>query len=190
MGPSRPTSCGPIGNPVEQDPRFPAVDGKHLAVALLAVAIIVVIPDCRGRQTISSVDDGPRPAPVGSDEGREFARDLPRRPSGPTAVDRPATAEMPAYRILSTGHRTIGSKSGEVLIPTLSRTTSARDRESIARRIARLEGIDELSIYSSEEAYQANVSGPYAEQHPEALRRGLLGMIRSGAFTSGEEIVP
>lgn len=190
MGPSRRRSPGPIGSSVDRTPCFPAVVGKRLAAALLAVAIIVVMPDCSVRQPVSGAGDGPRIAVLGSGEGREIIRDPPRQASGPTPVDRPAAADMPAYRILSTGHQTIGSKSGEILIPTLSRTTSARERESVARRISRLEGIDELSIYSSEEAYRANTSGVPSKQRRDVLRRGFLGLIRSGAFTSGEDIVP
>jgi len=105
------------------------------------------------------------------------------------------TDGLPTYKILAVvqqrqGGRPNGPKAGEVLVPSLSRNTSAEFRERVARGISAAEGFDELELYSTEDAEKANSSASFAEAHPDALRNGFLGSLREGKFTAGEEVFP
>jgi|GEM_PF-2590966 len=105
-------------------------------------------------------------------------------------VDRPALSDLPAYKILYVVEPMKGGKTGDVLMPSLSRSTPTVERESIARRITALEGWVEIRLYSTEEAYEANYSASFAEQHPNAMRTGFLGVISDGQFIPGEIFYP
>ncbi len=75
-----------------------------------------------------------------------------------------------------------GRVFGDVLIPSLSPATPSKEREDIARRICRQERMDDISLYSTEEAYEANMSAIYRESHPDAMNTGYLGLIKDGKF--------
>ena len=106
-------------------------------------------------------------------------------------VVRTARGGLPQYTVLFSVERFGGGgRFGDVLVPSLSRATPAEERERVARAIAQKEGLADVTIYSSEDAYKANTSERYLRAHPDALRRGLLGSLQSGRFTPGEALFP
>lgn len=106
-------------------------------------------------------------------------------------VGRAAGTSLPAYTILFADEKYGGGgRFGDVWVPSLSRETSVAERERVIREIAAKEGINDLSIYSTEDAYKANVSESFAASHPNAMRQGFLGMLRDDEFTPGEALFP
>ncbi len=111
--------------------------------------------------------------------------------TAPDPVTKAAEAGLPAYTILFTVEKFGGGgKFGEVLVPSVSRKTSAAERETLARRIADKERLVDVNLYSTEEAYKANMSESFSKAHPNAMRRGFLGMLQNGTFTPGEALYP
>ena len=47
-----------------------------------------------------------------------------------------------------------------------------------------------LYLYSTRDAYEANMSASYLRSHPNALRVGFLGTLDAGSFTPGERTFP
>jgi hypothetical protein len=103
---------------------------------------------------------------------------------------RQAETGLPAYTVLSAIDSLAGGRFGDVLAPSVSRATPVADRETIARRIAAKEKFTNLSLYSIEDAYKANLSSTFASKHPNAMREGFLGMLEDGKFTAGEAFYP
>jgi hypothetical protein len=102
-----------------------------------------------------------------------------------------AAADLPAYKVLFSAQKFGGGgRFGDVLVSSISRTTPAKTREEIARKIAAKEGLVQVSLYSTEEAYKANNSESFSKAHPGALKRGFLGMIQDGKFIPGEVLYP
>ncbi len=83
-----------------------------------------------------------------------------------------------------------GRVFGAVLVPSLSPATPSKDREDIARRICRQERMNDISLYSTEEAYKADYSTSYRESHPDAMNTGFLGSIRDGKFDDYDKLRP
>ena len=81
-----------------------------------------------------------------------------------------------------------GKIYGDILLPSFSRSTSVTVIEKVARKIAEAEGFDQVSFYSTEEAYKANMSSSFLNSHPDALKTGFLGSLKDGKFTSGESL--
>ena len=79
---------------------------------------------------------------------------------------------------------------GEVLVPSLSRADPVKSLEQIARKISKWERFDDIVLYSTEEAYKANMSASFLKAHPNALKKGYLGALREGVFTPGERVFP
>lgn len=105
--------------------------------------------------------------------------------------ERPAEADLPAYRVLSAVNKVSGAgRFGDVLVAGMSRNTSARKREALARRIGTKEGLSSVSLYSTEEAYKANISESFSKAHPNAMRRGYLGSLDGNTFTPAEALYP
>lgn len=105
----------------------------------------------------------------------------------PAPSARAAVAGLPAYKVLFSAQKSDGGgKFGDVLVSSLSRSTPAKTREEIARKIAIKEGLVQVSFYSTEEAYKANNSESYSKAHPGAMKRGFLGTIQDGKFVPGE----
>jgi hypothetical protein len=103
------------------------------------------------------------------------------------ATDRQATEVLPAYRVLFSVNRADGTgRYGDILVSSLSRETPAARREFIAHQIAKVENLASLNLYSTEEAYEANMSESMLKAHPDALRKGFLGTLRGGEFIAGE----
>ena len=98
--------------------------------------------------------------------------------------------ETPKYVILDT-MTAIGNKFyADVLISSFSPQTPVSERRKAAERIAKKEGFHHVSIYSTREAYKANMSASYLKDHPDALRNGFLGSLENGKFTPGEKTFP
>lgn len=79
---------------------------------------------------------------------------------------------------------------GDVLVPTLSRTTPVEKRKEVARAICYQENLDDITLYSTRDAYAANNSASFLKSHPDALKEGYLGSFREGKFTPGEKLYP
>ena len=79
---------------------------------------------------------------------------------------------------------------GDVLIPSLSRANPIKGLEQIARKISKQEELDDVVMYSTEDAYKANESAAFLKAHPNALKKGYLGVFREGVFTPGEKVFP
>ncbi len=94
-----------------------------------------------------------------------------------------ATDDMPEYTVLYSGNMLGGGQSGDVLIPSFSRSTPIETRERVARKIMQLEQMIQISIYSTNTAHRANISASYSKEHPGALEKGFLGAVRDGKFT-------
>ena len=107
-----------------------------------------------------------------------------------TPVNRETSDSLPAYSVLFSNKKIGGGKFGDILIPSFSRQTPVKKRETIFRSISAKEGIEDVSFYSAEEAYKANVSASFAKSHPNAMRDGFLGTLREGKFTAGETLYP
>lgn len=105
-------------------------------------------------------------------------------------VDRKSSTSLPAYKVLYSNKMVSSRKFGDILIPSFSRQTPVTQRESTFRAIAKKEGLHNISFYSIENAYKANVSASFAKSHPNAMRNGFLGMIQGGKFIAGETLYP
>ena len=98
-------------------------------------------------------------------------------------IARAAAGDLPAYTVLFSVDLADGSgRMGNVLVPSLSRSTPISKRESVAKAIAGREGFVEVYLYRTEDAYKADMSSSYAKAHPDALKSGYLGMLRRGKF--------
>lgn len=104
-------------------------------------------------------------------------------------VESKATSDLPAYKLADVVNQRVGGRIGEVIIPSLSRTSPAQRREAVARAIAEKEGLQEVVLYATEEAMRADSSASYAEQHPGAMK-GYLGSLRGGKFIPAEALYP
>ncbi|MGE5574016.1 MAG: hypothetical protein ACM3ZU_13525 [Bacteroidota bacterium] len=98
-------------------------------------------------------------------------------------IARPAVNQLPAYTILLSVDLADGTgRMGDILIPSLSPSTPRAKRESVARAIAAKEGFVAAYLYSTREAYEADMSSSYAKAHPDALKSGFLGFLEQGKF--------
>ena len=104
--------------------------------------------------------------------------------------DRNETEVLPSYTVLSSTKKMSGGKFGDILIPSFSRKIPVKKRETIFRAISSKEGIEDVSFYSTNDAYKANISASFLKSHPDALRKGLLGLLQGGKFTAGETLYP
>ena len=99
----------------------------------------------------------------------------PERPAPPPG--------FPEYEILFQTDDPLGRRVyAEVLVTALSPQTPKRDRRRVSRTIAELEGLDDLTLYCTRQAHEAHYSMDYADRHPDALARGLLGSLERGRF--------
>ena len=99
----------------------------------------------------------------------------PERPAPPPG--------FPEYEILFQTDDPLGRRVfAEVLVSALSPRTPKRDRRRVSRVIAELEGLDDLTLYCTRQAHEAHYSMDYADAHPDALARGLLGTLERGRF--------
>jgi hypothetical protein len=85
---------------------------------------------------------------------------------------------LPNYRILFRVDLISGKGVfGEVLISDYSKKTSKDEIENSLRAIIKKEGFVSAMLYSTEDAYRANMSESFSKAHPEAMEVGYLGQI-------------
>lgn len=108
----------------------------------------------------------------------------------PKPVKRRAADGLPAYTILHAAENITGEIAGNVLVPTMTRSTPSSKRAAVFKRIAEREGLLTAAFYSTEAAYKADSSKSYRRSHPTALRRGSTGLLMDGKFTRGETLHP
>ncbi|WP_368411243.1 hypothetical protein [Paludisphaera mucosa] len=137
-----------------------------LTLGLLLVVVVVA-----GTILAPRRPEGERPVDV---------RRAPVSPEGP--YEREAVDDLPAYRVVKVITNAVVGRSSDVIVPSLSPKTPKTERESIARAIAQKERLDEAWFYSTEEAARANKSASFAEEHPDAMKRGYLGSLDHGQF--------
>lgn len=95
----------------------------------------------------------------------------------------PQVEQLPPYEVLHAVGDLRGQRTyGEILLPTISQTAAAPRLGEWVKQIAKREGFDLMTIYSSREAREAHYSMEYADQHPGALAAGLLGVYEQGRF--------
>jgi hypothetical protein len=104
----------------------------------------------------------------------------------PKPVKRQATDGLPSYTVLFAAENISGEIAGNVLVPSMTRSTSAAKREAAFRKIATREGLLTAAFYCTLEAYEADTSPSYRKAHPSALRKGSTGLLMDGKFTRGE----
>ena len=97
---------------------------------------------------------------------------------------------LPEYIILDKIKLINGNTYADILIKSFSRTTPVNERELTVKAIAKKENIQEISLYSTENAQKATFSSSFANKHPNVLKNGYLGSFEKGVFTPGEEIYP
>lgn len=90
--------------------------------------------------------------------------------------------DLPEYKVLDVVDQMVGGKYADILVPSFSRETPLVELKLFAKELAKIKGFDEMSIYCTEEAYKANFSASFSEEHPGALEEGYLGMYRDGTF--------
>lgn len=90
---------------------------------------------------------------------------------------------LPDYEIL---HATSVGGSGrmyaEILAPNLEQNISSRELKRVAKNIAEVENLDSLVLYCTREAHLAHYSMSYSDEHPQALKDGLMCYIDRGWF--------
>ena len=101
-----------------------------------------------------------------------------------------ADVVIPDYTVLEVVNQFNGDRIGDVLIPTLDRKTPVSRRADIVKEIARREKFTSVNLYCSRDAFSANFSSSFAEEHPDALRTCLLGTLLGAEFIPGESVFP
>ena len=91
-------------------------------------------------------------------------------------VSRQAEGVIPDYTVISAINLLAGGRHADIMITSLSRSTPLKKRSKVAFAILKKEGLKSLAVYSTQEAYKADYSYSFAEQHPEASK-GYLGSI-------------
>jgi len=97
---------------------------------------------------------------------------------------------LPEFIILDKIKLINGNTYADILIKSFSRSTPINEREATIKSIAKKENLQEISLYSTENAQKATFSSSFANTHPNALKNGYLGSFEKGVFTPGEEIYP
>ena len=92
--------------------------------------------------------------------------------------------DLPSYSVLDRVNRIDGSGVyGDVLIVSFSKDTPQDTREKTIQSIAKKEGLSEVSLYCTEDAFKANFSSSFLAEHPNALEDGYLGILKKdGTF--------
>lgn len=100
-----------------------------------------------------------------------------------TKKDNKADLVSPQYTTLfSVDLYTGKGKSGEVLIPSVSRKLKNNEREKILRDIMKSEGWVIISAYSTQEAYKEKNCATYSKRS-KAFKEGFLGKVdENGKF--------
>ena len=104
-------------------------------------------------------------------------------------MSRPALSPkmaLPKYEVIDKMKRGDCVMHGDVLVASYTPTTPVADRERTAKSIAAKEGLDDLFLYSTRDAYKAAYSDSFKKEHP-AASAGYLGRWRDGKFTPNTE---
>lgn len=98
--------------------------------------------------------------------------------------------DLPEYEVLDRISQMNGRIYGDVLVPSIPRSTPTDEIEQLATDICIQENIDDICLYCTEEAFEANCSSNYSDAHPNALRDGFLGSLNNGSFMAGSQLYP
>lgn len=93
--------------------------------------------------------------------------------------------DLPEYEVLERIAQMNGRVYGDVLVPSIPRSTPSEEIKQLAIDICNQENLDDVCLYCTEEAFEANYDWNYSETHPNALRDGYLGSLINGSFTAG-----
>ena len=101
-----------------------------------------------------------------------------------TKKDSKGEVALPPFTTLSAVDLYTGKgESGDVLIPSATRTQKSSDREKTLRGIMRSEGWLIISAFSTKEAYEDRSCAPFPER-TEAFNVGYLGKVdENGKFS-------
>lgn len=105
-------------------------------------------------------------------------------PDLPDNFKRKATEELPEYIIIDQLDLMSGGRHGDILIKSFSKETSLDKREKIIKIIIEKENFTQADLYSTKEAFEANMNSSYSESHPKALENGYLGNVRDNKFSA------
>ncbi len=95
----------------------------------------------------------------------------------PAGRNEAAATGLPDYTVIDK----VGDNL-EVLIPSLSVDALDSEIEAVARGIASAERVGTVYLYRTEDAQRANMSASFAEQNPNAMSDGYLGMLQNSEF--------
>lgn len=98
--------------------------------------------------------------------------------------------DLPEYEVLDRIAMMNGRVYGDILVKSISRSTPADEIEQLAIDICIQENLDDVCLYCTEEAFEANLNMNYSEAHPNALRDGFLGSLNNGSFAAGNQLYP
>jgi hypothetical protein len=98
---------------------------------------------------------------------------------------RPADKTVPAYKLVQRMKLIQGGELLTVIVKSLRPNAKVEELERVAKEIAQRENAagagQEVEIYCSEQALQADQSAKYSAAHPTATRC-ILGTLRDGTF--------
>lgn len=100
----------------------------------------------------------------------------------PDNLAREKTENLPEYVILDQFELISGGKAGDVLIKSFSKETSLDKLKNTLNKIIEKENFKNVTLYSTREAFKANMDSSYSEENPDALNNGLLLSYFDGEF--------
>lgn len=103
-----------------------------------------------------------------------YSEDIPELPKN---VKRKATNEIPEYEIMDQLDLISGGRHGDILIKSFSKETTLEEREKTIRYIMEKENLTQADLYSTREAFKANMNSSYSESNPGVLKKGYLGGV-------------
>ena len=90
--------------------------------------------------------------------------------------------QLPAYEVLEKIKMINGTVFVSVLINSYSTDTPESERSKTTSILAERLNADQLDLYCTREAHNANYSSSFANAHPDALEKGFLGTYKNGSF--------
>lgn len=102
--------------------------------------------------------------------------------------------DLPEYEVLDRISQMNGRVYGDVLVPSIPRSTPVDEIQQLAIDICIQENIDDICLYCTEDAYIANTYGEpeyYPRPvEPNAIENGFLGSLKNGSFIAGSQLYP
>lgn len=89
---------------------------------------------------------------------------------------------IPAYVVLASTKLPFGGTHGAIMVRSLSRSSSAGDREAALRGIMKKEGLRRATLYCSKEARMADLDESYRKANPGAVQCILGAVMADGSF--------